>query len=111
MVARMFEAVGVKGKTNHSLCVTGTTRLFNTKIVQERLGHRSRKNIASSCILSSARRLPFTEKENLQKDGNDCNDCNDCKRIVNENMHIYATTIINNRFATSAGKNLICAQH
>ena len=84
MVARMFEAVGMKGKTNHSLRVTGTTRLFNAqvpeKIVQERSGHRTKDSLrcyertskeqhqAVSSILSSASRLPFTGKENLQKD-------------------------------------------
>ena len=63
MVARMFEAVGVKGKMNHSLRVTGTTRLFNAqvseKIVQERSGHCSLdslhcyKRTASSCVTYS----------------------------------------------------------
>ena len=84
MVARMFEAVGVRGNTNHSLRVTGTTRLFNAqvpeKIVQERSGHRSLDSLrcyertskeqhqAVLSILSSASPLPSTEKENLQKD-------------------------------------------
>ena len=87
MVARMFEAIGVKGKTNHSLGVTGTTRLFNAQvpkqIVQERSGHCSLDSLrryertskeqhqAVSSILSSASRLPFTEKENLQRDTHD----------------------------------------
>ena len=87
MVARMFEVVGVRGKTNHSLRVTGTTRLFNAqvpeKIVQERSGHHSLDSLrcyertskeqhqAVPSILSSASPLHFTEKENLQKDTRD----------------------------------------
>ena len=39
MVAKIFSAVGIDGKTNHSLRVTGTMRLFTSnvpeKIVQE----------------------------------------------------------------------------
>ena len=45
MVKTMFEEIGVKGKTNHSLRATGATRLFEAnvpeKLVQERTGHRT----------------------------------------------------------------------
>lgn len=45
MVKKMFEQIGVEGKTNHSLCATGATRLFEVnvpeKLIKERTGYRS----------------------------------------------------------------------
>ena len=45
MVSKIFDSVGIFGKTNHSLCVTGASRLFTAqvpeKIIQQRTGHRS----------------------------------------------------------------------
>ena len=45
MVKKMFEQIGVEGKTNHSLRATGATRLFEAnvpeKLIKERTGHRS----------------------------------------------------------------------
>ena len=45
MVKKMFEQIGVEGKTNHSLRATGATRLFKAKVpeklIKERTGHRS----------------------------------------------------------------------
>lgn len=45
MVKKMFEQIGVEGKTNHSLRATGATRLFEVnvpeKLIKERTGHRS----------------------------------------------------------------------
>ena len=45
MVKRMFEQIGVQGKTNHSLRATGATRLFEANVpekrIQERTGHKS----------------------------------------------------------------------
>ena len=47
MVKEMFAAVGITGKTNHSLRATGASALFQAnvpeKIIQERTGHRSVK--------------------------------------------------------------------
>ena len=76
MVAKMFSAVGISGKTNHSLRVTGTTRLFTSqvpeKIVQQRTGHRllealrkyertsKDQDIAVSSILSSPTAVNFS---------------------------------------------------
>ena len=69
MVKSMFAMIGVSGKTNHSLCATGASSLFQAgipeKIIQERTGHRSIKalrmyertttsqHVAVSNILSS----------------------------------------------------------
>ena len=65
MVSKMFSSVGILGKTNHSLRVTGATRLFTSqvpeKIVQQRSGHRSldalrkyeRTSIEQDCTVSS----------------------------------------------------------
>ena len=48
MVKDMCAAVQITGKTNHSLCVTGTTALFSgnclEKVIQERTGHHSLKS-------------------------------------------------------------------
>ena len=45
MVKKMCEAIGVEGKTNHSLRATGASRLFERnvpeKLIQERTGHKS----------------------------------------------------------------------
>ncbi len=45
MVKKMFDKVGILGKTNHSLRATGATRLFEAnvpeKLIQERTGHRT----------------------------------------------------------------------
>ncbi len=45
MVKKMFDQVGILGKTNHSLRATGATRLFEAnvpeKLIQERTGHRT----------------------------------------------------------------------
>ena len=45
MVKNMCAAIGVEGKTNHSLHATGATRLFESsvpeKLIQEHTGHRS----------------------------------------------------------------------
>ena len=45
MVKNMCSQIGVTGKTNHSLCATGATRLFEAnvpeKLIQERTGHKS----------------------------------------------------------------------
>ena len=45
MVKRMFQEVGIDGKTNHSLRATGATRLFEAnvlvKLIKERTGHKS----------------------------------------------------------------------
>ena len=54
----MFSAVGICGKTNHSLRVAGTTRLFLSqvpeKIVQQWTGHR---------LLEALRKYEHTSKE------------------------------------------------
>ena len=43
MVKNMCQAIGVTGKTNHSLRATGVSRMFATnvshKLIQERSGH------------------------------------------------------------------------
>ena len=45
MVKKMFQEVGIEGKTNHSLRATGATRLFEAnvpeKLIKERTGHKS----------------------------------------------------------------------
>ena len=45
MVKRMFQEVGIEGKTNHLLRATGATRLFEAnvpeKLIKERTGHKS----------------------------------------------------------------------
>ena len=47
MVKDMFTEIGISGKSNHSLRVTGASVLFQAnvpeKIIQERTGHRSIK--------------------------------------------------------------------
>ena len=47
MVKSMFSKIGIVGKSNHSLRVTGASNLFQAgvpeKIIQERTGHRSLK--------------------------------------------------------------------
>ena len=47
MVKEMFSAVGIDGKTNHSLRATGASTLFEAnvpeKVIQEHTGHRSVK--------------------------------------------------------------------
>ena len=79
LVAKMFATVGIEGKTNHSLRVTGASRLFTSKvpekIVQQRTGHRSlealRKyertskdqEVAVSSILSSPSPVLFADDE------------------------------------------------
>ena len=45
MVATIFKDAGISGKTNHSLRVTGATRMYNSgipeKTIQSRTGHNS----------------------------------------------------------------------
>ncbi len=45
MVATIFKDAGITGKTNHSLRVTGATRMYNSgipeKTIQSRTGHKS----------------------------------------------------------------------
>ena len=45
MVKKMFQEIGVEGKSNHSLRATGATRLFESnvpeKLIHERTGHKS----------------------------------------------------------------------
>ena len=45
MVATIFKDAGISGKTNHSLRVTGATRMYNSgipeKTIQSRTGHKS----------------------------------------------------------------------
>uniref|UniRef100_A0A1X7UMI5 ZMYM2-like/QRICH1 C-terminal domain-containing protein n=1 Tax=Amphimedon queenslandica TaxID=400682 RepID=A0A1X7UMI5_AMPQE len=83
MVSKMCNTVGIKGKTNHSLRVTETTRLFNAhvleKIVQERSGHLSLESLRCyeraspkqhenvSSILSSSSPLVFSKINENEK--------------------------------------------
>ena len=52
MVKKMFEQIGVEGKTNHSLRATGATRLFEAnvpeKLIKEKTGLRNVESLRLS---------------------------------------------------------------